>query len=112
MFSKVRSTNKLIDKSGQLTPEGVIVLYSQFLTIFFVNLSYILQKSSPLKLLGQIKANLATIIIGVSSLKIVSSDPANQPRWPPWLKIEHRGKMQFWAYNLKTKAFRANLTGG
>jgi hypothetical protein len=55
---------------------------------------------------------LATIIIGVSSLKIVSGDPVNQPRWPPWLKIEHRGKMQFLAYNSKTKAFRAILTWG
>jgi hypothetical protein len=54
---------------------------------------------------------LAAIIIGVSSLKIVWRDPANQQRWPPWLKIEHRGKMQFFAYNSKTKAFRANLTG-
>ena len=53
----------------------------------------LLQKSSPLKLLGQISPNLATIIIRVSSLKNVSNDPANQLRWPPWLKIEHRGKM-------------------
>ena len=27
-------------------------------------------------------------------------------------KKEHRGKMQFFAYNSKTKAFRANLTWG
>ena len=51
------------------------------------------KKSSPLKLLGQIKPNLATIIIGVSSLKNVWRDPVVQPRWPPRLKIEHRGKM-------------------
>ena len=93
-----------------MTPLGVIALYSQILTIFFVNFSNLLQKSSPLRLLGQIKPNLATIIIRVSSLKIVSGDPAKQPRWPPWLKIEHRGKMQFLAYNSKTKAFTANLT--
>ena len=47
---------------------------------------------------------MAKIIIKVSSLKIVSGDPANQPRWPTWLKIEHRSKMQFLAYNSKTKA--------
>ena len=70
---------------------------------FFVNFCNLLQKSSPLKLLGQIEPNLATIIIGVSSLKIVSGDPANQPRWPPWLKIEHRGKHSFWIINLKPK---------
>ena len=51
-------------------------------------------------------------MIGVSSFKNVWRDPANQPRWPPWLKIENTGKMQFLAYNLKTKAFRANLTWG
>ena len=47
----------------------------------------------------------------VSSLKNMSGDPVNKARWPPWLKIEHRGKMQFLANNSKTKAFRANLTG-
>ena len=47
-----------------------------------------------------------------SSLKNVSGDSANQPRWPPWLKIEHRGKIQFLAYNSKTKAFKPNMTWG
>ena len=28
------------------------------------------------------------------------------------IKIEHRGKMQFLAFNIKTKAFKANLTRG
>ena len=42
----------------------------------------------------------------------MSGDPAIQPRWPPWLKIEHRGKMQFLVYISETKAFRANLIGG
>ena len=56
--------------------------------------------------------NLATIILGVSSLKNVSGDRAIEPRWPQLLKIEQRGKMQFLAYNSKTKAFRANLTWG
>ena len=45
----------------------------------------------------------------VCGLKNVSGDPVNQPRWPPWLKIDNRGKMQFLAYNSKTKALRANL---
>ena len=94
-----------------MIPLGVIALYSQFLTIFSKS-SYLLQKSSPLKLLSQIKPNLATIIIGISSLKSVSGDPTNQPRWPPWLKIEHRGQMQFLAYNSEAEAFRANLTRG
>jgi hypothetical protein len=111
MFSKVRFTNMSNDQIGQLTPLGVIALYSQFLT-FFRKFPYLLQKSSPLKLLGQIKPKLATINIDVSSLKFVFFYPANQPRWPPWLKIEHRGKMQFLAYISKTKAFRANLTRG
>ena len=72
----------------------------------------LLQKSSPLKLLGQIKPNLATVIIGVSSLNIVFGDLAIQSRWPPWQKIEHKGKMYILAYNSETKAFRANLTWG
>lgn len=29
------------------------------------------------------------------SLKNVSNNPANQPRWSSWLKIEHGSKMQF-----------------
>ena len=54
---------------------------------------------------------LATIILGVFSLKNVSDDLAIKPRWPPWLEIEHRGKMYILVYIFKTKAFRANLTG-
>ena len=37
---------------------------------------------------------------------------AHRTEWPPWLKIEHGGKMHILAYNSKTKAFRANLTWG
>ena len=40
----------------------------------------------------------------------MSNDPAGLPRWPPWLKIEHRGKMYISACISETKAFRANLT--
>ena len=34
MFSKVRFTNKSGDRNGQLTPLGVIALYSQCFTMF------------------------------------------------------------------------------
>ena len=34
-----------------------------------------------------------------------------QQTWSPLLKIEHRGQMQFLAYNSETEAFKANLTG-
>jgi hypothetical protein len=37
--------------------------------------------------------NLAKIILRVSSLKIVSDVPADQPTWLPLLKVEHRGKI-------------------
>ena len=52
------------------------------------------------------------MILGVSRLKFVFYLLFRQKTWPPWLKIEHRGKMQFLGYISKTKAFRANLTGG
>ena len=61
---------------------------------------------------NQILPNLATIITRVSCLKNVSDDPACQPTWPTWLKIEHRGKIQFLAFISETKAFRANLMWG
>jgi len=47
------------------------------------------QKSSPLKLLDQLKPNLVWIITTVSSFKIVSGDAVHQPTWPLLLKIEH-----------------------
>ena len=49
----------------------------------------LVQQSSSLKLLNQFEPNLATIILSMSSLKIVSDVPADQPL----LKVEHRGKI-------------------
>ena len=65
------------------------------------------QRSSSLKLLNQFQP-----ILRVSRIKFVFYFPFLQKTWPLWLKIEHRGKMQFLAYISKTKAFRANLTWG
>jgi hypothetical protein len=52
------------------------------------------KKSSPLKLLDQLKPNLVWII---TSFKIVSDDVVHQTTcttWPLWLKIEHMVKLQ------------------
>ena len=46
------------------------------------------QKSSPLKPLGQVKPNLAWIILRGFPLKFMSDSHALHPRWPPLLKIE------------------------
>ena len=46
-------------------------------------LKKILQKSSSLKLLGQLEPNLVTKVVGWSHLKIVSDMSARNPRWPP-----------------------------
>jgi hypothetical protein len=43
--------------------------------------------------LNQFEPNLATIILRVSSLKIISDVLADQPTWLPLLKVEHRGKI-------------------
>ena len=64
-----------------------------------------LQKSSQLKLLGQFynhhKGSTCTLFV---------SDAACQPTWPPWQKIEPRGKYSFWLLSLKLKASKVNLT--
>jgi hypothetical protein len=52
------------------------------------------KKSSPLKLLDQLKPNLVWIITRVSSFKIMSGDAVHQPTWPLLLKIEHMVKLQ------------------
>ena len=49
-------------------------------------------KSFSLKPLCQFGPNLAGMVLGWSPLKVVSDDPAHQPRWPPWLKIENSAK--------------------
>ena len=45
-------------------------------------------KSSPLKLLNKIKANLAGMVPGEVPFKIVSDSPALHSRWLLLLKIE------------------------
>jgi hypothetical protein len=55
---------------------------------------YFKKKSSPLKLLDQLKPNLVWIITRVISFKIVSGDAVHQPTWPLLLKIEHMVKLQ------------------
>jgi hypothetical protein len=51
------------------------------------------KKSSSLKPLNQFEPNLATIILRVFRLKIVTGVPADQPTWLLLLKVEHRGKI-------------------
>jgi hypothetical protein len=43
----------------------------------------LLQRSTPLKLLGQLKPNLVTIVLGWSPLKTVSGKSTRHQRWPP-----------------------------
>ena len=59
------------------------------------------QKSSPLKLLDQLKPNLVWIITRVSSLIIVFDDAVHQPTWPLLLKIEHGKIAGFWVITQK-----------
>jgi hypothetical protein len=68
------------------------------------------QKSSPLKVLDQWKANLVWIITRVFSFKIVSGDAVHQPTWPMLLKIEHTVKLQVLGNNSKTVNNIKNLT--
>ena len=45
----------------------------------------LVQRSTPLKLLGQLKPNLVTIVLGWSPLKTVSGKSTRHQRWsPPW----------------------------
>jgi hypothetical protein len=48
----------------------------------------LITKSSPLKLLNQIKPNLAGMVLGWVPFKIVSDSPALHSRWLLLLKIE------------------------
>ena len=72
----------------------------------------LVQKSSSLKLLDQLKPNLVWIITRVSSFKIVSGDAVHQPTWPLLLKIEHMVKLQVFGNNSKTVSNIKNLTWG
>ena len=44
---------------------------------------WFLKKSSPQKLLSQFMPNFGEMVLRWSSFRIVSDDPAHQPRWPP-----------------------------
>jgi hypothetical protein len=52
-----------------------------------------LNKSSPLKLPGQMEPNLAGSIYVRSSIKILPLVPLGQQTWPLLLKIEHMVKL-------------------
>ena len=55
---------------------------------FVVRPSTITKKSSPLKLLGQLRPNFGGIVLGRSSSKIVSGSPDLQPTWSPQLLLK------------------------
>ena len=84
MISRTRSVCcKTFRKIWQLVFE-LLLLKWQFLPIFDI-CRKLFQKSSPLKPLDQLKLNLATIILRVSTFKNVSVVPDNHPTWQPWL---------------------------
>ena len=74
-------------------PKGQVSYCHHLASVVVVGRKFF-QKSSPLKLLDQLKPNLVWIITRVSSFKIVSSDAVHQPTWPLLLKIEHMVKLQ------------------
>ena len=43
--------------------------------------------------MGQMEPNLATIILSMSTFKIMSDVSAVQPTLPPLIKIEHKDKI-------------------
>ena len=45
--------------------------------------------------------NLAYLFISICATILSFGFLICQRTWPPWLKIEHRGKLQFFAYNSK-----------
>jgi hypothetical protein len=61
-----------------------------------------LEKSSPLKLPGQMEPNLAGSIYVRSSIKLPHLIPFGQQTWPLLLKIEHRVKLHVFGNNSKT----------
>ena len=60
-----------------------------------------LNKSSPLKLLGQIEPNLAGSIYVRSSIKLLHLVPFDQQTWPLLLQIEHMVKLHVFGNNSK-----------
>ena len=71
---------------GQQTWPSRTILFSDWL---------MLNKSSPLKLLGQIKPNLAGSIYVKSSIKLLHFVPFGQQTWPP------RAILFFWLATIK-----------
>jgi hypothetical protein len=61
-----------------------------------------LNKSSPLKLLGQIEPNLAGSIYVRSSIKLLHLVPFDQQTWPLLLQIEHMVKLHVFGNNSKS----------
>ena len=60
------------------------------------------QKSSSLKPLGQMLPNLVGLFYSMSFTNLSFGFLIRQKTWPPLLKIEHRGKLQFFANYSKT----------
>ena len=96
---------------SSLGPNGH-VSYCHHLASVVVIRRKLFQRSSPLKLLVQLKPNLVWIITRVSSFKIVSGDAVHQSTWPLLLKIEHMVKLQVLGNNSKTVNNIKNLTWG
>ena len=82
-------------------PKG-LVSYCHHLASVAVVRRKLFQKSSPLKLLDQLKPNLVWIITRVFNFKIVSGATVHQPTWALLLKIEYNGKIaDFWVITRK-----------
>ena len=69
-----------------------------------------LNKSSPLKLLGQMEPNLAGSIYVRSSIKLLHLVSFGQQTWPLLRKIEHMVKLHVFGNNSKTIYNIRNLT--
>jgi hypothetical protein len=65
------------DSQGELLPSFCVVVRPS------VHRKLFIQRSSPLKLLGQLKPSLATMVLGWSPFQIVSGRSGSNPRWPP-----------------------------
>jgi hypothetical protein len=77
----------------------------------FVSDWLMLEKSSPLKLLGQMEPNLVGSIYVRSSIKLLHLVPFGQQTWPLLLRIEHMVKLHVFGNNSKTINNIRNLTG-
>ena len=99
MFSSLGSTKVLIGSKLSHDPlKGLWPLICEKIVFSLLNI----QTSSPLKRLHWFKLNLVWCYFRVSSIELMWGFLIRQKTWPPWLKIEHRGKLQFFANNSKT----------